>query len=126
MLYRCLECGQIFDGDDIRHVSDYMGEAWGAPAYRSYEGSPCCEADFVEAKQCKICGSYEGLEENEDYCKECKKDISIRLDKLLDHIKTEYKDEFEEAEREYLSECDYDWGALDGALVAAVEDEKNA
>lgn len=57
MKYKCCNCGNIFDEDEIKCISDYRGEFWGFPAYEDVEVSPCCNEDFEE---------YEEEEENED------------------------------------------------------------
>ena len=49
MKYVCLECGEVFDEDEIVYVDEDRGEFWGAPCTERMSYSPCCEADFDEA-----------------------------------------------------------------------------
>lgn len=51
MKFRCLECGNIFDEDEIKSISDYRGEFWGMPCYENVEVSPCCSGDFEAVKE---------------------------------------------------------------------------
>ena len=49
MKYVCLECGKVFEEDEIVYVDEDRGEFWGAPCTERVAYSPCCTADFDEA-----------------------------------------------------------------------------
>lgn len=46
--YRCCECGNVFDEDEILEVQESRGEFWGFPCSETCSYSPCCEADYEE------------------------------------------------------------------------------
>ena len=56
--YRCCECGEIFDEDEIKVVEEDRGEFWGMPCTETMYYSPCCMDDFDDA--------YEDDEEDEE------------------------------------------------------------
>lgn len=94
-MYRCKECGNLFEeGEQATWIEDY-GECHGYPVSEQMSGCPLCRGDYDYAKQCKICGSYE-LEEDEEYCNECKADVQKRF---INFINTEFSPE----ERELLN-----------------------
>ena len=45
MMYKCNECGAIFDEDDADYVREEVGEFWGTPAYMDFMKCPECGAD---------------------------------------------------------------------------------
>lgn len=44
-MYRCCECGHLFD-EPVEFAD--REEYWGAPCYNKYYLSPCCHEDFDE------------------------------------------------------------------------------
>lgn len=97
MMFKCLECGSLFEEGEQKKVCEPMGEAWGAPAYQEYYACPCCGGAYEEVQPCKICGGYEGIDEGEEYCNECKADVLKRFQNFVNS-------EFTEEERELLNE----------------------
>lgn len=76
MLYVCLECGHIFDEDDVITWKEYRGECFGYPAYEEFMGSPCCKENYAEAKECSCCGkyiigSYIKTDNGDRFCEDC-------------------------------------------------------
>lgn len=100
-MYRCLECGNLFEEGEQARWSESRGEFWGAPCSEEMSGCPLCKGDYEEIKPCKICGGYENLESGEKYCENCKIEVEKRFETLLE--------EFSEEEREILNEL-YDAG----------------
>jgi len=54
MMYRCKDCGNIFDEDEVAKWDEDRGEFWGFPCSESMTGCPLCY------------GAYEEYRENED------------------------------------------------------------
>lgn len=58
MKYRCVNCGRIFEEDDIVRKEESRGEFWGMPCYETMYYSPCCKDDFeeldMESKKIKV------------------------------------------------------------------------
>lgn len=72
----CLECGHIFDEDDIAVWQEGRGEYWGTPCYEEVSGCPRCKGDYVETYKCNCCdewiiGSYIKLNSGERICEDC-------------------------------------------------------
>ena len=56
MMYRCCECGNLFeDGEQAvweeRHGLD-------SPPYETWSGCPVCKGDYEEVHQCNSCGDW--------------------------------------------------------------------
>lgn len=73
---KCLECGKVFEDDEIAHWQESRGEFWGFPAYETMSGCPDCQGDYEEAEKCESCGKYftkDELDEN-CLCEDCRED----------------------------------------------------
>lgn len=87
-IYRCDECGHLFEeGEELQYT-----ESWG----EHVKACPLCRGTYSEATECLICGSYE-KEPTEEYCERCVKDVSKRFKRIMES-------EFSEAERNLLNE----------------------
>ena len=71
-MYKCLECGHLFEDGEEKVTKEYRGEHFGFPSYEDVKSCPVCGGDFEKTKKCKICGS-EHLEDelNGGVCEEC-------------------------------------------------------
>lgn len=72
----CLECGKVFEDDEIVHWQECVGEFWGFPAYKTFSGCPSCEGAYEDAEECENCGKYfalSALDENH-LCEYCRKE----------------------------------------------------
>lgn len=60
----CDECGEVFFEEDVQHhYYDDSGDEY---------GSPCCNGDFADAYECKMCGEYfRESELHNGVCDEC-------------------------------------------------------
>lgn len=79
MKYKCCECGEVFDEDEVQTWDEYRGECFGFPAYETLAGCPQCGEAFEEAYECKGCGRYFLSDElfgdvTEGYCADCLED----------------------------------------------------
>ena len=101
-MYRCVNCGHLFEEGEQKKIREDMGECHGSPSYKDYYVCPICEGDYEEIKPCKICGSYDH-DCGEEYCNACKKDVQKRFSAFIEK-------EFTEEERELLNELyDGEW-----------------
>lgn len=48
MIYKCENCGRVFSEDKADTKSEYVGEFWGAPAYKEILCCPDCRSDEIE------------------------------------------------------------------------------
>ena len=71
----CLDCGNVFNTDEVERVQDYRGECWGRPAYEEELICPYCKSSDIEnAEGCEICDSWcsaEELYDNGGICTAC-------------------------------------------------------
>ena len=44
----CLDCGEIFDEDELDSYEECVGEYWGTPAYETFGICPNCQSDAWE------------------------------------------------------------------------------
>lgn len=82
-MYKCVECGHLFEDGEQRSYSENVGECHGSPAYMSFSCCPVCGEDYEEARPCRICGSYQGVEYGEDFCENCKEIVLDRFTTLI-------------------------------------------
>ena len=47
-MYKCTECGCIFDEEDVATWEEDMGEFWGAPCTQTMSGCPRCYSTGYE------------------------------------------------------------------------------
>jgi hypothetical protein len=83
VIYRCRDCGEVFDEDEIVTHTGYLSEAWGRPIYETVSESPCCGGSYEEAKKCSICGQYEDMECGDKWCANCYTDIIKTFNQLM-------------------------------------------
>lgn len=58
MMYKCCDCGHVFDDSNVKLVHECMGECHGFPAYETYYACPVCGGSFDDARQCNQCGEW--------------------------------------------------------------------
>ena len=72
----CLECGHIFDENDVAIWEESRGEYWGAPCSETVSGCPNCNGDYVETHKCNCCDEwiddiYIKTDDGKRYCLNC-------------------------------------------------------
>ena len=93
-MYRCEECGHLFEEGEQAKWTEMHGFSHGDG--EEWSGCPICKGDYEEIKPCKICGSYDH-DYGEEYCNACKKDVQKRFSAFIE-------EEFTEEERKLLNE----------------------
>lgn len=96
-MFRCTECGHLFEDGEQKTISEQMGEFWGDPAYQEWSVCPLCNGVYEEVEPCKICGGFETLESGEEVCENCKNEVLKRFRDLMCY-------NFTTEERELLNE----------------------
>lgn len=56
-MYKCLDCGHIFEQGEQVNWKEDRGEFWGSSCGEKISGCPICKGDYEETKRCEICGS---------------------------------------------------------------------
>ena len=95
-MYKCTDCGNVFEDGEEQVWEEDMGEFWGRPCSKEFRGCPICKGNYEEIKPCVICGSYNHNIEDE-FCDNCKKYLK---NKFVNLIETN----FNEKERKLLNE----------------------
>ena len=73
-MYKCEDCNHTFeDGEQLTRTE---------PHGEQITGCPLCGGNFKEAKQCKICETYD-IEDDEEICKSCKNDLKKNIIKIF-------------------------------------------
>lgn len=74
-MYKCLDCGFVFEESEAKKVTEEIGECFGSPAFEESYVCPRCEGYFEETKTCVLCG--EPFLDKEwvdgEYCGDCAK-----------------------------------------------------
>ena len=80
-MYKCNECGHLFEEGEQKVYREKMGECHGFPAYENFSVCPNCGGDYEEAQACKICGTYEDVDG--DFCMECEANVKKKIQPFL-------------------------------------------
>ena len=95
MMFRCCECGNLFeDGEQVRWEERHGLDS---PPYEKLCGCPACKGSFEETKQCKICGG-EFLEDELNggcVCDDCIEEYKRDFETCYAISETEPKEEIE-------------------------------
>lgn len=75
-MYKCVECGHLFEEGEEAVWAEDRGEFWGRPVTEECSGCPDCRGDYEEVYQCESCEEW--FFEDEMYghsiCKKCYKE----------------------------------------------------
>jgi hypothetical protein len=72
----CLECGHVFDEEDIATWEENRGEYWGVMCSETVSGCPNCYGSYAKTYKCNCCdtwidGEYIKLKSGERVCENC-------------------------------------------------------
>ena len=77
MMYRCKNCGNLFEEGEQAVWTEEHGEKW--------SGCPVCNGDYEEVYQCKECGDWHSEDELYDgWCEKCLRE-SINYDTFFEY-----------------------------------------
>ena len=107
MMYRCCECGHLFEEGEQAVWYENQGECHGVTAMERFDGCPLCHGDYEEVYQCKKCGDWHTEDELYDgWCEKCLRE-SINYDTFFEYCEANkgenYLDTFVMC---YLLNCD--------------------
>lgn len=93
MLYKCLECGNIFGCDEIAEWSETHAELNISSLEEKMDGCPICHGKYEEVNACAICGGlYAEDELNCGVCDDCIDSYRFDFDKCYNVSFGEYED----------------------------------
>lgn len=89
-MYKCVECGNLFEEGEEAFWEESRGEFWGRPCSETLSGCPVCKGSYLETVACKICGSHHLEDELVDgVCEECISEYKTSFSKCYSLIKDE-------------------------------------
>lgn len=66
----CKDCGKVIADDELITHLESRGEFWGNNCFEEIVDKCECGGEFVEAKQCQMCGEWI-CEDDENVCDDC-------------------------------------------------------
>ena len=90
MMYRCENCGNLFEEGEQAVWEEPHG--LDSPPYENWSGCPVCKGDYEEVHQCKKCGEWKYDDElYNGWCEKCLRD-TINYDTFFEYCEAN-KDE---------------------------------
>lgn len=84
-MYRCTECGNLFEEGEQAIWYENQGECHGVIAMEQFSGCPVCGGDYEEVHQCKKCGDWHTEDELYDgWCEDCLRE-TINYDTFFEY-----------------------------------------
>ena len=91
-MYKCTECGHLFEEGEQDVWYENQGECHGVTAMERFSGCPLCRGDYEEVRQCKKCGYWHTDDELYDgWCEKCLRE-TINYDTFFEYCEAN-KDE---------------------------------
>ena len=108
MMYRCVNCGNLFEEGEQAVWYENQGECHGVTAMERFSGCPLCHDDYEEVHQCKECGEWHSEDElYEGWCEKCLRE-TINYDTFFEYCEAnkdeQYLDTFV---MYYILNCEY-------------------
>ena len=92
MVFKCCECGHLFEEGEQAIWYENQGECHGRIAMEKFGGCPVCKGDYEEAHQCKECNEWHTEDElYEGWCEKCLRE-TINYDTFFEYCEAN-KDE---------------------------------
>ena len=92
MMFKCCECGHLFEDGEQAIWYENQGECHGRIAMEKFGGCPVCKGDYEEVHQCKECGDWHTEDElYEGWCEKCLRE-TINYDTFFEYCEAN-KDE---------------------------------
>ena len=91
-MYRCENCGHLFEEGEQAVWYENQGECHGVTAIERFSGCPLCHDDYEEVHQCNECGDWHTDDELYDgWCEKCLRE-TINYDTFFEYCEAN-KDE---------------------------------
>ena len=91
-MYKCTECGNLFEEGEQSVWYENQGECHGVTAMERFSGCPVCKGSYEEVHQCKECGDWHTEDELYDgWCEKCLRE-TINYDTFFEYCEAN-KDE---------------------------------
>lgn len=73
-MYKCVECGHLFEDGEQKIYRENIGECHGSPSYMDFSVCPICGGEYEEIMPCSVCGTYEH-DFGRPLCKDCEEEV---------------------------------------------------
>ena len=94
MMYRCLNCGNLFEEGEQSTWYENQGECHGSIAMGRFDGCPVCRGDYEEVYQCKECGDWHSEGDLYDgWCEKCLRE-TINYDTFLEYCEANSDEQY--------------------------------
>ena len=94
MMYRCCECGNLFEEGEQAVWYENQGECHGVTAMERFSGCPVCNGDYEEVYQCKKCGDWHSEDELYDgWCEKCLRE-TINYDTFFEYCEANRDEQY--------------------------------
>ena len=108
MMFKCCECGHLFEEGEQAVWYENQGEFHGRIAMEKFGGCPICKGDYEEVHQCKECDEWHTEDELYDgWCEKCLRE-TINYDTFFEYCEAnkdeQYLDTFVMCE---ILNCEY-------------------
>ena len=91
-MYKCIDCGHLFEEGEQSVWYENQGECHGRIAMEKFSGCPVCKGDYEEVYQCEQCGDWHTENELYDgWCEDCLRE-TINYDTFFEYCEAN-KDE---------------------------------
>jgi hypothetical protein len=92
MMFKCCECGHLFEDGEQAIWYENQGECHGRIAMEKFGGCPMCKGDYEKVHQCKECEDWHTEDElYEGWCEKCLRE-TINYDTFFEYCEAN-KDE---------------------------------
>ena len=92
MMFKCCECGHLFEEGEQSVWYENQGECHGVTAMEKFSGCPLCQGDYEEVHQCNECGDWHTDDElYSGLCEKCLRE-TINYDTFFEYCEAN-KDE---------------------------------
>ena len=97
MMYRCENCGHLFEEGEQAVWYENQGECHGVTAMERFSGCPLCHDDYEEVHQCKECGDWHYEDELYDgWCEKCLRE-TINYDTFFEYCEANKDEQYLDA-----------------------------
>ena len=92
MMYRCENCGNLFEEGEQAVWEENHG--LDSPPYETWSGCPICRGDYEEVNQCKKCGDWHSEDELYDgWCEKCLRE-TINYDTFFEYCEANNDEQY--------------------------------
>ena len=94
MMYKCLDCGHLFEDGEQYTWTENQGSCHGVTATERFSGCPLCKGDYLEVRQCRECGSWHFEDElYSGWCEKCLRE-TINYDTFFEYCEANRDEQY--------------------------------